>query len=251
VEDATRELSDARAAVSEADHAASAAETLGKRDAVAARFDGVIATRWHNPGDIVEAAASDPILRVIDPARLQVEALVPLAALAQVEVGAPARVFGPGDHPGGAPEPGPAGDPNGGSATGAPGGAGDRKPLDGAVLSRPASVEPSTGTAVVRVSLKSTPPLAAGTPVQIEILTEEHTGALIVPASAVIRERSESLLCVVDGEGRAHRRRVDVGIVTSADAEILSGAAEGDRVVVRGQDALPDGADVTPVARMP
>jgi len=235
VEDATRELTDARAAVSEADQATGAAETLGRRGAVMARFDGIIATRWHNPGDIVEAAASDPILRVIDPARLQVEAAVPLAALSRVAVGAPANVFGPDRGTGGGSDPG-------GSAGAPPG---------GVVVSLPAAVEPSTGTAVIRVAFTARTSLAAGTPVQVEILTEEHADALIVPASAVIRERTESFLCVMDGEGRTHRRRVEVGIVTAADAEILSGAAEGDRVIVQGQDGLPDGASVTAVTANP
>ena len=86
---------------------------------------------------------------------------------------------------------------------------------------------------------------------RIELLTEEQRGVLLVPASAVIRERTESFLCILDSEGRAHRRRVEVGIVTSIDAEILSGAAEGDRVIVQGQDGLPDGAAVTVVAATP
>jgi len=87
--------------------------------------------------------------------------------------------------------------------------------------------------------------MTAGTPVQLEIRTVEHEGALLVPAGAVVHELDESFLYVVDAEGHARRRQVEIGITTSTDAEILKGIVEGDRVIVQGQEALPDGAAVT------
>jgi hypothetical protein len=38
---------------------------------------------------------------------------------------------------------------------------------------------------------------------------------------------------------------VQIGITNGADAEILSGFSAGEMVIVRGQEALPDGAAVT------
>ena len=49
----------------------------------------------------------------------------------------------------------------------------------------------------------------------------------------------------VDGESKAHRNVVDVGIVTADAAEIRKGIKPGDRVIVRGHNGLPDGAAVT------
>jgi len=220
VEDAKRDLAEARAALAESEKAVSAAEVLERRETVEAGFDGIVASRWHNPGDLVEASASDPILRVIDPGRLQVEAAVPLGLLDQVAVGAAARIRSSS-------------------------GSGDE---EGVVKTRPGAVEPSTGTAMLRVAFSRPSSLPVGTPVEIEIQGEEHAGAVVVPVAAVVRERSESFVYVVDGGGVAHRRPIGLGIVTAADAEILSGIAPGDRVVVKGQAALPDGAavDVAP-----
>ena len=48
----------------------------------------MIAKRFHNPGDFVEPTASDPVLRVIDPRRLEVVASVPLSESPRVVLGA-------------------------------------------------------------------------------------------------------------------------------------------------------------------
>jgi RND family efflux transporter MFP subunit len=216
VEDAKRELADAEAAVSEAEGAAHAANLLGQRESVAARFDGIVAARFHNPGDLVEPGASDPILRVLDPARLQVEASVPLNVLSRVKLGSTAQILGP-----------------------------EAGTIDqGTVTSRPAAVEAATATALIRIAFSKPTRLASGTPVKVEIATEERQGALIVPAAAIVQEGAETFVYTVDGESRARRRKIEAGLRTSSEAEILSGVAEGDRVIVQGQDALPDGAIV-------
>ena len=59
-----------------------------------ATFDGIIVKRLHNPGDIAEAVASDPVL-AIDPHRLEVVASVPLADATRVTEGATARLTRP------------------------------------------------------------------------------------------------------------------------------------------------------------
>ena len=217
VEDTKRELAEAQAALSEAEGALSAAGLLGQRERVVARFDGIVAARFHNPGDLVEPGLSDPVMRVIDPNRLQVDASVPLGAVAHVAVSNAAKILGP--------EAGP--------------------PDDGIVTGRPVAVEPSTSMALVRIAFTRPTKLPAGTPVQVEISTEEHVDALLVPAAAVIQEKTESFLYIVDEEGRARRRVVSVGMTSSTDAEILEGVAVGDRVIVQGQNALPDGAVVS------
>ncbi|MBI3450607.1 MAG: efflux RND transporter periplasmic adaptor subunit [Acidobacteria bacterium] len=221
VEDAERELAEAKAAVSEAEGGVTAAGLLGQRETVTARFDGLIAARFHNPGDLVEPGSGDPILRVIDPRRLQVEASVPLSVLAKVAVRDPVVIRGPEEGGG----------------------------VAGVVTGRAAAVEPLSATARIRVAFTSPTALPAGTPVQIEIETDAHEGALLVPIAALVREKEESFLYVVDRGGHAHRKTVGVGIVALADAEILSGVAEGDAVIVQGQQALPDGAAVSVEAR--
>jgi RND family efflux transporter MFP subunit len=217
-EDADRELADATAALAAARVGLEAAGKLSGRAVVRAPFAGVVAARGHNPGEVVDPGAPDPILRLVDPLRLQVEAAVPLAGLADVAVGGHATVTGPGAA---APEP----------AT---------------VLTRPAAVDSATATAVVRLGFTAPTRLPDGTPVRIEIAGPPHQGAVLVPAAALVQEGAAAFLVTVDAQGKAHRRPVVTGVVAGGQAEILSGIAPGDQVVVTGQNALPDGAATVP-----
>ena len=218
VEDARRELSDAEASLTESKTARAAAADLATRAVLRAPFDGVVAERAHNPGDLVEPG-SDAVLRLIDPTRLQVEAPVPLDQLAGIALGNAAEVRGPGDARSGA------------------------KPAK--VIARPPAVDPTTTSASVRLAFTGGTNLPAGTPVQVEIAGEEHRDAIIVPAAAVVQEGTQSFVYTVDPQNHAHRVEVRLGITTGPDAEILSGIAAGARVVVQGQNGLPDGATVT------
>ena len=145
---------------------------------VRATFDGIVATRLHNPGDLVEATASDPVLRVIDPRRLEVVAAVPLADAPRVEVGATA-------HLAAAP------------TTTAP-------QVDLKVVSRPAAVEAGTATVPVRLAFTTTASFPAGTPVEVDIDAEQHTNVVLVPAVSVVRDGEETAVFVA-----AARRRSD------------------------------------------
>lgn len=223
LEDAERERTDAEAAVSAAKTARTAAGELAGRQVVRAPFAGVVAARGHNPGDLVDASAADPILRLVDPSRLQIEAAVPLADLARVVVGNPAMVTGPGAYP----------------------------PERATVLSRPAAVDPTTAAATVRLAFAAPTQLPAGTPVQIEIQGQPDAGVVLVPAAALVQEGTQSYLFAVDAQAKAHRRPVRVGIVAGGQAEILAGVAPGEAVVVSGQNALPDGATTTPAPPAP
>ena len=71
---------------------------LESRTVVRARFPGIVAKRGHNPGDMVEASAADVILRVVDPAQLQVVAAVAIADVPRVEVGNAVRILVPGSR---------------------------------------------------------------------------------------------------------------------------------------------------------
>jgi RND family efflux transporter MFP subunit len=218
LEDAERELTDAGAVVAAAKTARAAAGELAGRQSVRAPFAGVVAARGHNPGDLVDASAAEPILRLVDPSRLQIEAAVPLADLSRVVVGNPATVVGPGAFP----------------------------PERATVLSRPAAVDPATAAATVRLTFAAPTQLPAGTPVQVEIQGQPDDGVVLVPAAALVQEGTQSYLFAVDAQAKAHRRPVRVGIVAGGQAEILSGVAPGEAVVVSGQNALPDGATTTP-----
>ncbi len=219
VEDADREMSDAQAALREAEAGQRASTTLAGRTEVHARFDGIVASRTHNPGDVVDASATDPILRVIDPARLEVVAAVPLSDIADIHTGATARLLRPGGE----------------------------EPESLKVISRPAAVEALTGTAPVRLAFVHGTDLPAGTPVQVDIDGPQHRNVVVVPASAIVREGEEAAVFVVN-DGKAQRRPVTLGVSGRDRVEIRSGLRAGENVIVSGQNGLPDGTAVTTAA---
>ena len=218
VEDADRTVADAEAAVGQAEASRAAAVTAAARATVRATFAGVIAKRFHNPGDVVEAAAGDPVLRVIDPRLLEVLASIPLSESPRVVVGARGWL-----------KAGVSGVPD----------------LALKVISRPAQVEAGTASIPVRLAFvgAAATNLSAGTPVQVDIDAEQHTNVVIIPATALVREGEETAVFVVMGD-KAQRRPVQVGLTDGTELEIVSGVKAGEMVIVEGQNGMPDNAKI-------
>jgi RND family efflux transporter MFP subunit len=220
VEDGQRITADAEAALAGAKAALASAESVAGRATVRATFDGVVARRFHNPGDLVEASAGDPVLRVIDPRRLEIVAAVPLADASRVRVGAAGHVSaGPIETTG----------------------------LVVKVLADPAAVDVGTATIPVRLSLTGPRSLPAGTPVQVDLEAERRAGVVLVPIAAIVREGEETAVFVAS-DGKAQRRPVHAGLTDGAQIEIVSGLKAGELVIVDGQAGLPDGAAVALVS---
>lgn len=218
LEDAQRDLAEAKAAVAQAQAALQNAMTLEARTVVRATFPGVVAKRTHNPGDMVDASASDAILRVIDPSKLQVVASVAIADLPRVQVGRPARIAVPGAD----------------------------EPEAGKVLTRPAAVDATGVAADVRISFNGGTRLAAGTPVRVEIVAEQRENALVVPVEAVLHEDEDAFVMIAGPDKKAHKRKVTVGLTTPKLVELTEGVKAGETVIVKGQQELPDGAEIAP-----
>ncbi len=186
MEDADRAIADAEAALAGALAAQSAAEVIARRAEVHATFDGIVARRLHNPGDQVEAVASDSLLRVIDPRRLEVSALVPVSEVQRLRVGASARVVG----------------------------ASAQEPVGMKVISRPSVVDAGTGAVPVRLAFVGATTYPVGLPVQVAIDAEAHAGVLLVPAGAIVREGTGTAVFVVVA-GKAERKPIVIGLADS------------------------------------
>ena len=221
VEEATKEVADAEADIAAAQAATTAAGTIAARSVVRATFDGIVAKRSHNPGDVVEATAADAVLRVVDPRRVEVIASVPIVDALGIEVGAPARIID------------------------APASAGDSSLR---VVARPAAVQAGTATVAVRIGFAKPTRYPVGTPVQVAIETDTHKNVVLVPASAIVHEGDETAVFVVEKQ-TAKRREVKTGIEDDDRVEIVSGVTAGEMVITSGQNGLPDGAKVTLAAR--
>jgi RND family efflux transporter MFP subunit len=217
IEDADRQLADAQASLEQAQASQAAAATVATRSVVRATFDGLVAKRYHNPGDVVEPSAENPVLRVIDPRRLEVVASVPLADELRVVPSATGRLVA------------------------APAGS---APAGLKVISRPSAVDPGSATVPVRLTFDRPTNLPAGTPVQVEIDAEKHTGVVLVAESAIVREGEETAVFIAMGD-KAVRRVVKTGLSADGRIEILSGVAAGEKMIVGGHAGLPDGAAIT------
>src|SRR5262245_17667571 len=217
VEDTVREVADAEADLAAAQAGAAAADTVAARSVVHATFDGIVARRSHNPGDLVEASASDAVLRIVDPRRLEVMAQVPVGEAPRVKLGAPARIA---DAP----------------AT--------VTPPSLRVAAHPGAVQPGTTTVPVRLAFRTPPAYPVGAPVSIEIDAESHRNVVLVPASAVVHEGADTAVFVV-ANNKAERRSVTTGAENSQFTQITNGIKAGEMVITSGQNGLPDGADVS------
>lgn len=215
VEEADRELADAQAGITETEATLAASETAASLSTVRARFNGVVAKRMHNPGEFAEATASDPVMRVVDPRRLEVTASVPIADVARVVVGALARMANPA----------------GGTD------------IVLKVVSRPAAVDPGTAAVPLRLAFAAASTAPIGAPVQVSINAEEHRDVVLVPAQAVVREANETAVFIANGD-KAERRAVRLGLSDEKQVEVAEGVKAGESVIVTGQAGLPDGAKI-------
>jgi RND family efflux transporter MFP subunit len=217
LEDADRVLADAQAALGRAETALAVADNAAARAMIRAPFAGVVVSRLHNPGDVVSGAITDPILRIVDPKRLEIVASVVASDVSRVLPGATARL-----------------------ATG------NEARAVGLVVASRAGSSVATPGAMLPVRLTPLEPLAlpVDSPVQVDIDLEEHLNAVLVVPEAVVRDGDKAAVFVALGD-RAERREVTTGVIDDRQIEITSGVRGGELVITRGQAGLEDGALIT------
>lgn len=206
----------AEADVTRARQALDAANSASERAVVKARFAGVVAKRFHNQGDLVNGSTSDPVLRVIDPTRVQIAMSVSLQQLEKILPGLQATVTTPtGIEP----------------AT---------------VVLRPAGDDPRATSQEVRLAFTNPTTSPVDSPVQVEILLDQRPSVVSLPNAAVLKgDNGQTFVMIAGADGRAHWRDVRVGLATADRTEILSGVTPGDVVIVKNLSLVTDGALIT------
>ena len=215
IDRADRDLADAQAGVARAQAALTAAEAAAARANIRAPFAGVVANRFKNPGDV--AAATETVMRIVDPRRLDVVAIVADADVPRVVPGASARLK------------------SGGLIT--------RLSVTGRADN---TVSPDTPT--VRLTFLESSSVPVDMAVEVDIDAEERTDAIFVPAEALVRaggQAGREAAVYVAAGNTAERRAVTVGVETDERVEITSGVKAGELVITRGQSGLPDGAAIS------
>ena len=120
--------------------------------------------------------------------------------------------------------------------------------VNGTISEVPAAANAQTSLYDVSVSLPADVKPPIGAFATVTFYTDRRSDTISVPTEAILTGADdEQDVFVVDtyAEGdTAVRVTVETGLVSNTDTEILSGLAEGDRVVVKGQSYLSDGAAV-------
>ena len=107
------------------------------------------------------------------------------------------------------------------------------------------TIDPSSGTIKVTVEINEYPAgVRPGDFAQVSIVTERRNNSTLVPKIAIVNDRGEQIVYVSQADTTAERRVVELGFQDDQNAEIISGVAVGDRVVVKGQRSLKHGAAI-------
>ncbi len=190
-------LDDAKARLSQAEKQRDAANVL-------APYDGVVADRMVNPGDIV--APGTPLFSVVDPSTMRLEAAVPASELAMIRLGARVTF----------------------TVTGYPG-----RTFEGRISSINPQADPQTRQVRLFVRIpNSGQRLVAGLFAEGRVASEERI-ALTVPAAALdLRGLAPEVVRLKNGV--VERVAVTTGARDEATerVEVLTGLAAGDTVLV-------------------
>lgn len=193
---------------------------------VTAPFDGTITQRKVTEGGFISNGAE--LLTIVDFTTLVARVFVPEKQLDRVQVGQAASVIGK-------------------AAKGRQG--------EGKILRIAPTIDASTGTVKLTVSL---PPELAGPQgflpgmyAEVTLTTDSRSDVALVPKSAVIRDEEQTYLFTISGDPATgftgKRVRVETGLTDPERIEIVKGLAVGEPVIVAGQTGLKDGARVVRV----
>ena len=190
---------------------------------IVAPDNGVVATQPLAIGQTV--SFMEPIVDLIDPRSIYIEANVPEEDFALVSPGMKVDITSP-------LKPGAR--------------------MSGRIAALLPSLNPASATSPIRIDFAtSTRIVQAGAPVEANVVTQSVPDAVVIPPVALFQGAGQNPYVFVTGpDGRAHRTPVTVGIQTPRLVQVTSGLRPGQSVITSGGYALSDGLRIT-VAQEP
>jgi membrane fusion protein (multidrug efflux system) len=215
------DTADARLAMAEAGLAEN--ETLLRYSRISAPFDGVVTMRFVDPGAFVPAAtagtnpAAAAILTVMDYSTVRVRVPVPENETSRIHAGEPVVV----------------------TADSLPG-----RTIRTTVTRHSGALDEVTRSLIVEADVPNADgSLRPGMYVTAKIGVEKHSGAMLVPAAALVREKAAGFLFTAV-DGKATRVPVKYGFNDGSNVEILEGIGETTSVLIPGKATLVSGQPV-------
>lgn len=186
--------------------------------AVVAPDSGIVSNQPVTSGQVVNYL--DPIVDLIDPASICVEAAVPAGDLHLIRPGMDAAVksqLEPGTE------------------------------MPARVAAILPNFNPTGATSPVRLEFTGKQRIReAGAPVEVNLITSSVPDALVVPIAALFQDVGGGYhVFVIGSDGRAHRVPVTLGLRNQSAAQVASGLQQGQLVITSGGYALSDGLRVS------
>ncbi len=201
-------------------------ETMLRYGRITAPFGGVVTMRYVDQGAFVPAAtaSSNPeaaaIVAIADYSTVRAVVAVPEIEAARVAVGQPIVL----------------------TSDALPG-----RTFRGTVSRHTGALDEKTRTLFVEADFPNADgALRPGMYASIKVGVELHRGVLLVPAAALVREKTAGFLFTLV-EGKAAKVPVKYGFNDGTDVEILDGVTESARVLIPGKTTLVAGQAVTAV----
>jgi membrane fusion protein (multidrug efflux system) len=111
-------------------------------------------------------------------------------------------------------------------------------------------IDPATGTFRVTAEVRDHGSmLKPGLFGRVQILYDLHQDVPVIPRSAVITEDEYSHVFVINAEGNASRRTIELGYENNGQIEVITGLEKGEQVVTAGKGSLSDGTRVEVVGK--
>lgn len=177
-----------------------------------APFDGIVVARLTMPGERVEIGRN--VVRMVDQQRLEVITRAPLEYYSFVQPGQQLRIrTGPVE-------------------------------ISGTVRAVVAVGSENTHQFEIRLDIESNR-FPVGQTVRVSVPISGTRQALVVPRDALVLRPGEISVFVVDKEQKAHQIMVTTGIDAGDQIEVKGDLADGDVVIIRGNERLRPGQLVT------
>jgi RND family efflux transporter MFP subunit len=194
---------------------------------VTAPIDGVITWRYADTGALIQSGTGSnsqalPIVKLAQTGLLRLRMPVPEDAVRYVKVGDPMQVRVDALE----------------------------RSFSGKVVRFTRDVNFETRTMETEVDVENKdlsidPGMYANTQLQLN----HADNVLTIPVEALVLRDNKDIVYVLDSESHVHLRTVEAGLRGSQLAEIKSGLAEGERVILGGQEKYQEGERVIPVVQ--